>query len=120
MCQQSAARRSLGCELPGAEDNIVACRVGMRVDVARRLRRGVIVVNSHARKVVAESLLHVLAQIRMQRSSGACQCAFHAVGRRAHRVGRGGGAALNTWRRRAGCDERRTRHLGGYSIGFEL
>ena len=66
--------------LTGAEDDVVADGVGSGVDVLGGLRGRRICMHAHAGQGVTETLLQVLAQRRIERTTGPRQDALDAVG----------------------------------------
>jgi hypothetical protein len=93
MGQQALAARRLRREAALVEDDPVADGVGVGGDVSRGGGSRVVVMDAHARKVVAEAGLHEAAGGWRQRTSCALQNAVHR-GWRAVRGVRAGGVAL--------------------------
>src|SRR4029079_1822133 len=82
------APSTIGCrsESTRTKHDVPSHRIGMGVHLSRGLPGGCVGVYAHVREVVAEALLHVLLQRRLQRSARAGKDAID-TGRRDIRVG---------------------------------
>src|SRR5215208_4319717 len=85
MGQQAASFVALRTKFPGAKDDVLTDRIGSGVDLAGRLLGFASNVHTHLRKVVAETIPHILPQPGFQRPARTAKQAFD-TGRGATRI----------------------------------
>ena len=117
--QQPAALAARRRVAPLGEHHVMPDGIGMRRDRARRLG---VRVDAHVREVVAELLLHLGTQTRLERAPGTRQHALDACRDRACVAASERRYALDApWRDTSRCRARRPgRHLVGNAVGLAL